>query len=86
MKPPAVFNFYTTFVEVAFLTSDQVGQKLDFELPTNLVGGHFLFPTSCREVDFRNSVQLGQNYFLHFFFEEVLKTAFSSATIWRDFF
>ena len=28
---------------------------------------YFLFPTSCREVDFRNSVQLGQNYFFAFF-------------------
>ena len=24
----------------------------------------FIFPTSCREVAFENSVQLGQNYFL----------------------
>ena len=31
--------------------------------PTWLEVG-FLFPTTCREVDFRNSVQLRQNYFL----------------------
>ena len=48
----------------ANLTSDQVGQKLDFGLPTNLVGGYFLFPTSCREVDFRNFAHVGPNYFL----------------------
>ena len=89
--------FDTTCVEVAlptsaqvaekwFLTSAQVGQKLDFGLPTNLVGGHFLFPTTCREVGFQNSVQLGQNYFFEFFLEMLLKMPFSSATTGRDFF
>ena len=38
--------------------------KLDLGLPTNLSEVSFIFPTSCREVAFENSVQLGQNYFL----------------------
>lgn len=72
-------NFSANCTDV-FLTSAQVGQKLDFGLPTNLVGCCFLFPTSCREVGFQNSVQLGQNYFLHFFIEAIIKMAFSLAT------
>ena len=48
--------------------------------------GHFLFPTTCREVGFQNSVQLGQNYFFEFFLEMLLKMPFSSATTGRDFF
>ena len=44
----------------------------------------FLFPTSCREVDFENSVQLGQNYFLRFFIWQVIKMPFSSATTGRS--
>ena len=89
-------NFYTTWVEVAYITSlqiayksnptsDQLGQKWDFLLPTNLVGGYLLFPTSCREVGFQNSVQLGQNYFFAFFIEAVLKMPFSAATTGRVF-
>jgi hypothetical protein len=69
-----IFNFCPTWAEVGVLTSDQLGWKL------------FLSPTTGREVGFENSVQLGQNYFLHFFFEVVLKMPFSSATIWREIF
>ena len=46
----------------------------------------FLFPTSCREVGFENSVQLGQNYFFAFFIKAVLKMAFLLATTGRSFF
>ena len=39
-----ILDFDTTCVEVGFLTSAQVGQKLDFGLPTNLVGGWVFIP------------------------------------------
>lgn len=80
---------YTTSLQLAakcFLTSAQLGQKLDFWLPTNLVGGRFLFPTSCREVDFRNSVQLGQNYFFANFSWNASKNAFLVGYHWERFF
>ena len=39
-----ILDFDTTCVEVGFLTSAQVGQKLDFGLPNNLVGSLFFIP------------------------------------------
>ena len=52
-----------TFNVIFNPTSVQVGQKWDFRLPTNLVGsGSSIFPTTCREVSFENSAQVGQNF------------------------
>ena len=48
-----IFDFDTTCVEVGLLTSVQFGQKCGFRLQ----------PT-WSEVDFENSAQVGQNYFL----------------------
>ena len=76
----------TAKVSALLLTSAQVGQKLDFELPTKLVGSHFLCPTSCREVDFRNSVQLGQNYFFAIFSWNASKNTFLVGYHWERFF
>ena len=86
MKPPTVFNFYTTCVEVAFLTSDQVGQKWDFELPTNLVGSLFYSRQVVGKLILEILSNLGRIIFLQFFLESVLKMSFSSATIWKDIF
>ena len=46
----------------------------------------FLFPTSCREVGFQNSVQLGQNYFFEFFSQTASKNAFLVGYHWERFF
>jgi len=50
--------------------------EVGFLLPPNLVGSDFIFPTSCREVGFENSVQLGQNYFFALFSWKTSKIAF----------
>ena len=68
-----IFNFCPGWAEVEFWSSNQLGRK------------PFLFPTSCREVSFENSVQLGQNYFFEFFRKTLLKLPFSAATTGRDF-
>ena len=55
MKLPTVYNFYTVCVQVALTNFSancgevifnfcQVGQKLDFGLPTNLVKGWVFIP------------------------------------------
>ena len=46
----------------------------------------FLFPTSCREVGFENSVQLGQNYFFVNFSWNASKIAFLVGYHWERFF
>ena len=90
-------NFDTGCVEVAFftsvqiaakwfLTSAQVGQKLDFGLPTKLVGGLFFIPDKLSGSWFWKFCPTWAELFFAFFFEVVLKMPFSAATTGRDFF
>ena len=66
-------------------TSVQPGQKWGFYFQPIWSEVYFLFPTSCREVGFHNSAQVGQNYFFKFFLETLLKMPFSSATCtWKS--
>ena len=69
-----------------FLTSVQVGQKWDFDFQPTWSEVCFLFPTSCREVGFRNSVQLGQNYFFEIFSWNASKNAVLVGYHWERFF
>ena len=69
-----IFNFCPTWAEVGLWTSNQLGRK------------SFLFPTSCREVGFQNSVQLGQNYFFEIFSWNASKNAFLVGYHWERFF
>ena len=46
----------------------------------------FIFPTSCREVAFENSVQLGQNYFFEIFSWNASKNTFLVGYHWERFF
>ena len=70
------FHFYATCAEVIFQLLPNLGRSwvLDFQPTWSEV--HFLFPTSCREVGFQNSVQLGQNNFFEIFPQNASKNAF----------
>ena len=79
------FNFYTACVEV--LTSVQVGQKLSFGLPTNLVGSLFFYSRQLvGKLILEILSNLGRIIFLKIFRKTLLKMPFSSATTGRDLF
>ena len=93
----APFNFDTTCVEVAcatslqlaakwFLTSAQVGQMLDFGLPTNLVGGRFFIPDKLSGSWFWKFCPTWAELFFWIFSWNASKNAFLVGYHWERFF
>ena len=93
----APFNFDTTCVEVAcatslqlaakwFLTSAQVGQMLDFGLPTNLVGGRFFIPDKLSGSWFSKFCPTWAELFFWIFSWNASKNAFLVGYHWERFF